>query len=200
MPDTCSCCDRKPLARGLCGKHYQRWSKYGDPNFTSVIMGDDERRFWSKVQRSEDGCWLWAGATDTYGYGRLQVQGRSRPAHRLAWEFTNGAIPQGLYVCHHCDVRACCRPDHLWLGTNDDNMHDCTSKGRRPSGDRNGNQADSIGRPRGDSHGSSKLTSAQVAALRAARASGTPSRELAVQYGISHTHVNRIVRGDFWKD
>lgn len=77
-----------------------------------------------------EGCWEWTGAT-TWGYGEVNRQGISgRRVHRLAWEFAYGPIPDGLMVLHRCDNRSCVRPDHLFLGTAADNMHDMIAKGR----------------------------------------------------------------------
>ena len=90
-------------------------------------------RFWQYVEREPTGCWLWTGARIHSGYGsfRLSRPPRTVVAHRLSWEMDHGPIPMGLWVLHHCDVRACVRPAHLFLGTNLDNVRDCTLKGRR---------------------------------------------------------------------
>ncbi len=87
-------------------------------------------RFWSKVVRGE-GCWIWAASVDDHGYGRFGI-GRLRiePAHRVAWMVANGPIPDGLSVLHRCDNPPCVRPDHLFLGTQRDNMRDMIAKGR----------------------------------------------------------------------
>lgn len=90
-----------------------------------------EERFWSHIEKREgEGCWLWTGTTDAKGYGMCSVVYGSVRAHRASWLITKGAIPVGLYVCHRCDVRACVRPDHLFVGTQKDNMNDCVNKGR----------------------------------------------------------------------
>lgn len=98
-----------------------------------------ELRFWPKVQKS-DGCWLWiAGGDGKTGYGRIREGRAGRPtllAHRVAWELTFGPIPDGLFVCHHCDTPRCVRPDHLFLGTSDDNNKNAAAKGRFDKGDR----------------------------------------------------------------
>ena len=86
-------------------------------------------RFWNKVQVT-DGCWEWQEGLSTGGYGKFWVGNETVPAHRFAWEVSQGPIPDGLFVCHHCDNRKCVRPDHLWLGTSYDNMVDCVEKGR----------------------------------------------------------------------
>lgn len=71
-----------------------------------------EATFWPKVEKTAT-CWLWRGSVDTLGYGMVKVNGRSRVAHRVAWEFSRGPIPAGLTLDHLCRVRHCVRPDHL---------------------------------------------------------------------------------------
>jgi hypothetical protein len=88
-----------------------------------------EVRLWSHVEKMDE-CWLWTGARTTNGYGRITVGGKGHQAHRVAWMLASGAIPDGLYVCHRCDVKLCVRPAHLFLGTQHDNMQDAKAKGR----------------------------------------------------------------------
>ena len=93
------------------------------------------QRFWSKVVKSKhpDGCWVWTGARGSKGYGSLArgERGLTRLTHRISWEMHHGPIPDGMCVCHHCDSPPCIRPDHLFLGTDSDNMRDMNAKGRR---------------------------------------------------------------------
>ncbi len=93
--------------------------------------------FWSRVQVSQPHeCWPWRGHVKKNGYGAWSIHhGVTVHAHRVAWELTYGAIPDGQFVCHSCDYRQCCNPQHLWLGTHQDNMDDARRKGRliRPS-------------------------------------------------------------------
>ncbi len=90
-------------------------------------------RFWSKFDRPEHGCWEWRAALHEHGYGIMGKGPRSAGlirAHRVSWLLFNGPIPDDLEVLHHCDNPKCVRPDHLFLGTQKDNIHDCISKGR----------------------------------------------------------------------
>lgn len=86
-------------------------------------------KFWSRVARSGE-CWTWTGRILDTGYGRLKHNCRQVRAHRVSWELANGPIPDGLCVLHRCDVRACVNPEHLFLGTYQDNNRDMHSKGR----------------------------------------------------------------------
>ena len=86
-----------------------------------------ERNF---IPVTESGCWLWTGYSRRDGYGYIAHNKRAIGAHRASWIIYRGDIPEGLHVCHTCDVRDCVNPDHLFLGTASDNMQDCVRKGR----------------------------------------------------------------------
>jgi len=87
-------------------------------------------RFWSKVLKGEgDACWIWTGARRA-PYGQLKAGNRLIKTHRFSWQLHYGAIPDGMHILHKCDTPLCVRPDHLFLGTHADNMHDFASKGR----------------------------------------------------------------------
>lgn len=93
--------------------------------------------FWTRVKKSDDpnGCWEYQ-RTHRNGYGRIYLFGYFTQAHQLAWMIANNRfIQKGMCVCHRCDNHACVRPDHLFLGTHQDNMNDMVAKGRhRPNG------------------------------------------------------------------
>lgn len=89
-------------------------------------------RFTDKyIPVTESGCWLWIGATFKGGYGQIKHGDKRISAHRVSWELSNGEVPDGLQVCHHCDVTCCVNPGHLFVGTNSDNQRDAYSKGRQ---------------------------------------------------------------------
>lgn len=131
---------------------------------------------------TETGCWEWF-ASKRHGYGQINVEGTPLAAHRVSYEVHRGPIPDGLHVCHHCDNPACINPEHLFLGTNDDNMADRDAKGRGIIF-------------RGEGHGSSKLTEADVRAIRAAK--GVSQRKLAEVYGVSGKQICMVRNGKQW--
>jgi hypothetical protein len=151
-----------------------------------------ETRFWNKVQKgtaehSKTECWLWTGAVTSNGYGNFSRDAKQQKAHRVAWELTNGRIPDGLYLCHHCDVKRCVRPDHLFLGTHTENMQDAVSKNQNAFGVR---------------HGRRKLTEAQVREIRETYQPWVRSRSLralAKRFGVQVFTVSAIVNGQTWQ-
>lgn len=143
--------------------------------------------FWSKVDKSggADACWIWTRNLNADGYGSAHtLSGKSIGAHRLAWIYTNGDIPQGLQVLHNCpngDNPSCCNPAHLWLGTIADNAADRERKGRRKA-------------PRGMNHASTKYSDEVIAAVRQERElHGTTEHKLAEQFGMSPSYVHLII-------
>lgn len=159
-------------------------------------------RFWKFVRKDgANGCWRWIGTKSGgswvgHGYGQLWHNGRMRNAHRVSWELHHGVIPAGLCVLHKCDVPECVNPNHLFLGTHADNAHDRDGKGRTSKGDKHFSHT----RPelclRGEKHGMTKLTEAQ---MRAIEASGLPRKELAAQFGVSKATVANIKRHKTWR-
>ena len=101
------------------------------------ILPSEIERFWTHVQRQE-GCWLWTSSLNKHnGYGRWRPRHKARyiRVHKIAWFLYNGPIPDGMCVCHHCDVRHCVNPEHLFLGTVYDNNRDCCHKLRHAHGE-----------------------------------------------------------------
>lgn len=109
-------CGNKPCVKP---EHLYLWKKTGNVE-----------SFWSKVDKSPGGCWVWTGAYGSGGRGAIKFNGKRRSAPRLSWEINRGPIPDGLCVLHRCDNPAYVNPSHLWLGTHQQNMQDMIAKGR----------------------------------------------------------------------
>jgi hypothetical protein len=147
-------------------------------------------RFWNKFKRPKKGCWEWAGAKDPNGYGNIEEGHGSKscrtvhPAHRLSWKLFNGPIPNGMRVLHKCDNPSCVRPDHLFLGTQKDNLVDCKNKGRTAKGEKNGR---------------SKLRQKDIDKIRKLCSSGKHTQqEIASIFNINQSHVSRIISNFVW--
>lgn len=153
-------------------------------------------RFWDMVDKSDgpNACWPWTGYTKD-GYGRMKAIGRDNEfTHRVAWKIANGPIPEGVFICHHCDNPPCCNPKHLFEGTNADNMLDMRRKNRSAVGLKNGSFTQPERRPRGERAGSSKLTEDEVRRMRETYYRGGVTQErLSVRYGISQSCVSAAV-------
>ena len=148
-----------------------------------------EQRFWSKVKRGEaDECWLWTGAIDTPGYGAFGINGKKQNSHRVAYQLSFGPIPDGMFVCHRCDIRECCNPNHLFLGTHAENMKDAHNKKRLPL----------MQKSRGVSQHLAKLTDQQIREIREIPIK-TSSRKVAAVYGVCHSTIQSIRRGESWR-
>lgn len=131
-------------------------------------------------------CWLWTGAGDRYG--AVRIAGRSRRAHRVMYCVARGEIPAGLCVCHSCDNGRCVNPNHLFLGTQTENMADMKRKGRaRYIGPRR------CGVLRGERHPRARLTDAQVHEIRGRAAAGETQSALAREFGTTQASVWRYL-------
>lgn len=134
--------------------------------------------------RTQEGCMEFPGCK-RHGYGAIKWAGRMIGAHKAAYLIAYGEIPDGLQVCHKCDNRACCNPDHLFLGTALDNKQDSISKDRHTRGER---------------VGTAILTASQVDNIRREYDIGlVPQAELGRRYGVTAYNIWRIVHNRTWR-
>jgi len=157
-------------------------------------------RFWSKVQKS-DGCWEWTGTLHGNGYGQATRFGRHVYPHRLSYELHYGAIPDQMMVCHACDNRLCVRPDHLFLGSHNDNMVDMARKRRAGRHSSPASYGKNVRPPikRGENANGVKLTEADVRAIRQRAGNGVMFKAIANEFGVTPENVSQIVHRKTWK-
>lgn len=144
-------------------------------------------RLLAKRTVSERGCWVWGGQIHRSGYGQMSWHDFPVYIHRLAWALWRGPIPRGLFVLHHCDNRPCFRPDddHLFLGTQRDNVDDMITKGRERHPPRFG--VDNV---------KTKDAIEVVERAKKMHAEGTSQRDIAEQLAVSQSTVWRWVHGE----
>lgn len=142
-----------------------------------------QAKFWQKVKKTPS-CWLWTGSKALYGLFRVTPHHRVG-AHRYAYKLAFGEVPNGMLVCHKCDVPICVNPDHLFLGTPRDNADDMIQKGRANP-------------PYGDRSGRKKLSYAIVQDIRKAYISGVRIKDLATHYGVRREAIYLAVKYKTW--
>lgn len=177
--------------------------------------------FWAKVNKT-DGCWEWMAtkAQGKWPYGNMRVGKRSKVlVHRVSWMIHFGNIPEAMQVCHHCDNPSCVRPDHLFLGTQKQNIRDCIAKGRfmtddramvmadpevrakmGAKGDRNGARTHPEKVKRGKGHERAKLTESDVRQIRRLYRRGEYGYiRLGNRFGVSSGAIRSILHRKNWK-
>ncbi len=181
-------CTRNAWARGYCSTHYSRWRRNGDPLkvLPKHTAGPIKERLAKRsCPEPNTGCLLWFGVTNNKGYGIIYYQGKHTLTHRLSWSLANGPIPKGLFVLHKCDTPPCINPEHLFLGTQKDNIRDAVRKGRFNTADKNGRN-----------NPNTNLTNADVLAIREGNKT---TSEFSKQYGIKNVAIRRIQRRITWR-
>lgn len=157
---------------------WQNAKLWQDANRRAAILA----QFWAKVQRADaKACWVWTGHISRRGYGYFHFQSFRVRAHRFAWWATrDGNLPDGQEVCHSCDNPACVNPDHLYLGSHQDNHLDSVRKGRKRA------------------WGLQKLNAEQVYQIRRWARSGFTHKDIAVHFGIAPNTISQIVHRKTW--
>lgn len=173
-----------------------------------------DRTRWEEafVPEPNSGCWLWLRSINNKGYGSGSLGGKRQYAHRYSYERSVGLIPDGMKVCHRCDVPCCVNPAHLFVGTQRDNMRDAAIKGRTAKGLRHGTYTHPESRTTGDRSAarrhpeqvlrgevrSLKLKEEDAIKIIQMKQDGISSRRIAGDFGIHEASVNRIARGARW--
>lgn len=187
------CKTELPLCQCGCGEQVANRSAkflYGHHTYHPLIKNAEEARKFllARCRISESGCWEWTKTLERDPrngrptYGRIRYRGKTYMAHRLSHQFFNGPVPDDMQVCHSCDNQRCINPDHLWLGTQIDNMADMRQKGREV-------------KVRCEHVGLAKLTFEQAQVIRARHKSGERCASLAREVGLTRTSMSLLLRG-----
>lgn len=146
-------------------------------------------------------CWNWMKSKNGKGYGKTCSGGKLHYTHRLSWSLVNGEIPDGLFVLHKCDNPSCINPEHLFIGTQKENLEDMIKKGRNnhPTGDRHGSKTKPEKVARGEKIFNSKLNDSLVLEIRKIKKlTGASNDAIANQYGVTPPTIRSIVNGITW--
>lgn len=159
------------------------------------------RRFWSRVNKKGPvpahcpelgSCWVWTGAKDKDGYGKISIRNKQTRTHRVGYHLSNPGASDELAILHKCDNRACVRDTHLFQGTNADNNADMLAKGRLPTGEKHWTK-----KRVGPAHPLAKLNEAQRRKAKALLDAGRPRKEVAEMFGVSRPTLVNSVRIPF---
>jgi len=160
----------------------------GDLRTGKVLISDkDINRFWRSVNK-KDNCWEWVGCVDDGGYGKITIKNCLISCHVVSYLIHFGYIQNGLCVCHSCDNRICVNPEHLWIGTNAENVADMVRKGRT-----------GIPGMYGEQIASSKLNANQIIKIKNLIAKGEYQYVVAKKFGVGQPTISAIVNGKSWK-
>lgn len=148
-----------------------------------------------------EGCWEWQRTISKMGYGKTRYLGKDETTHRVSFMVFKGEIPEGMNVCHSCDNRKCCNPDHLWIGTTKDNVQDCIRKGRRKLGSTKGYRylyRKKNMNKKGENHHINKLKDNDVLEIRIMIENGNKNKEIANRYDVDASVVSKIKNRKAW--
>lgn len=154
------------------------------------LVSGDEARFWAKVQKLPSDCWIWTASHDKNMYGKFCVSANGKcfdiRAHQYSWQlYTGRPVPAGIQLCHTCDHPYCVNPNHLFLGTSQDNTQDKVNKNRQA---------------KGELHGMHKLTEAQVKEIHQLYQTGNyTQKELADQFHVVKSVIGDIIHKKIWR-
>jgi len=174
-------CSSPAYCKKLCKAHYNRQWKHGDPRYNGRLFRRKPVEF---IVVKDSGCFeCTSHYTSTGGYIEYHFNNKKRVLHRYIFEECYGNIPDGMIVRHKCDNRACINPEHLELGSHEENMKDMTDRGRQC---------------KGQDSPFAKLTDQDIPEIRNLLAGGEKITEIAKRYGVSRAAIDSIKRNKTW--
>lgn len=174
----------------LLSKMVAPGTKRPGKNGPITLNAAERKRFLGKFSKTGT-CWVWtSGIFKSSGYGQFKLRGQPQQAHRVSFVIHKSDIPAGLLVLHRCDNRLCVNPDHLFLGSHQDNSDDMIAKCRDRC-------------PKGEDHGMSTLTADQVEWVRRVYIPRHPKfggSALSRSLGVKQQCISKVVTGVRWRD
>lgn len=155
-----------------------------------AALGKYEARLFGRCVVTEAGCWEYQRGRSAKGYGQITIRAHEWSTHRAAWMLVHGD-PGEMHVLHKCDNPPCCNPEHLFLGTNGDNVRDSVAKGRRKMPAKHQ-------KSRGNAHFRAKLTEADIPGIREMLSLGLSCREIGEFYGVSSPTIQAVKKRRTW--
>ena len=177
-------CFQKVRARELCSKHLSRLYRLGTTS-CEIIVRDDLARYEKYKFIDENGCHIWTRKLDNFGYGRTRYNGKMQRLHRIIWIINHGGIPEGLQINHKCNNRACYNIEHLYAGTQKENMADKYRSG-------------STNHAKGEKSSASVLTENEVLRIKRLLSEGMKTTQIAKEFGVARGTINHIKSGRSW--
>lgn len=192
-------CGRKHFAKTFCDLHYRRLRRGksmdlkfrerehkapNTPEELKTVLDEWVLYMQPPFEELQTPCKMWLRAKDKDGYGLAIYNGATRKTHRLSYELTHGAIPEGKIICHRCARPGCIQPDHLYAGTPADNSADMVKHGTHQIGEK---------------HSNSKLREQDIVNIRDRVAAGETQTALAIEYGIYQSAISKIIKRETWK-
>ena len=147
------------------------------PRKTARRCASPEQRLHAHLTPAASGCLEWSGGRGKTGYGNIKIDGKRVSAHRVAWEIAHGEIPPGMSVLHRCDNRSCCNPEHLFLGTQPENLADMRAKQRHKN----------------PPTPNTKLSFNAVCSVCERSRLGISQQRIAVEFGVSQATISRVI-------
>lgn len=139
----------------------------------------------NSIPEPNSGCWIWTGALHNTGYGTIRISRKTWSSHRLSYFLSRGEVPpKGMFVCHHCDMKACVNPEHIYLGTHRDNTRDAVVREKMWHG---------------RAINTAVLFEKDIAPIRGLLASGLTCAAIGERYGVHADTIGYIKRGKSWK-
>jgi HNH endonuclease len=173
----------------FCSFECRKWDRCKGRKKNSELTGEENlsriKKYFDKYAVKQEECWDWKGIIDSTGYTVLGIRPHIK-GHRASWIIHKGPIPIGMNVCHSCDNRKCTNPEHLWIGSQKENIQDKIKKGRANT-------------PKGSDLKQAKLKEEDVEYIKILLIEGLTCGDIARYYEVSRKIISRIKNGETWK-